>query len=250
MHDPSADASRALDLASRELARGAAYLVGWGEARRAEAFLLRLADVTPDPPDRALAARLAAGLGLPETAIAIARRAGRDGVVLLDTGWPQPVSLPPGARLEPALALGIIRQESSFDTTTISPAGARGLMQLMPGTATLVARKLNLPVSLPALVQDPGINIRLGSAYLADLLDQFAGAVPLAVAAYNAGPNRVAEWLASNGDPRLTADMLDWIELIPFGETRNYVQRVIENQVIYRAERHEVAPHPLAPWLH
>ena len=247
--DPPADSAATLALASRELARAAAYLVAWGELRRAESFLLRLDGVTPDPPDQALSARLANGFALPEAAVAIARRAGRDGVVLLDTGWPQPVQIPPSAGLEPALALGIIRQESSFDPTTTSPVGARGLMQLMPGTAALVARRLSLPVSLPALLQDPAYNIRLGSAYLHDLLDQF-GAVPLAVAGYNAGPARVNEWLGANGDARATTDMIDWIELIPFNETRNYVQRVIENQVIYRAQRHDVAPHPLAAWLH
>ncbi|MCX7384467.1 MAG: lytic transglycosylase domain-containing protein [Alphaproteobacteria bacterium] len=151
---------------------------------------------------------------------------------------------------EPALSLGIIRQESSFDSATVSPAGARGLMQLMPATASQVARTLKLPVSVPALVLDPGYNMRLGTAYLADMLTRFDGAVALAVAAYNAGPARVSEWIATNGDPRQpTVDVLDWIETIPFGETRNYVQRVVENQVIYRAKRSEIRQHPLAPWL-
>jgi soluble lytic murein transglycosylase len=92
--------------------------------------------------------------------------------------------------------------------------------------------------------------MRLGAAYLADLLDKFADSVPMAVAGYNAGPNRVSDWVAMNGDPRTpNVDVVDWIELIPFGETRNYVQRVIENQVVYRALRGEARPHPLAQWL-
>ena len=105
-----------------------------------------------------------------------------------------------------------------------------------------------------ALTTDPAYNMRLGTTYLAGLLSQFGGAMPLAVAAYNAGPNRVTEWLASNGNPQAdtapgSVAMLDWIELIPFGETRNYVQRVIENVVVYRARAGMVLPHPLARWL-
>ncbi len=249
--DPPADATRALDLAGRELARAAAYLVAWGAPRRAQPFLLRLDDIAPDGPDRALAARLAAGFGMPETAVAIARRAGRDGMTLLDAGWPIPVEPPGQPGMDPSLALGLMRQESSFDSTAISPVGARGLMQLMPGTAGAVARKLGLAPSLPAaLVQDPGYNMLLGTSYLRDLLDQFGGAAPLAIASYNAGPSRVSEWLVSNGDPRgFGVDIVDWIELIPFSETRNYVQRVIESQVVYAAKRHDRAAHPMAAWL-
>jgi len=185
-----------------------------------------------------------------ETAITIARRAGRDGIVLPDAGWPVAVKVPGSAGVEAALALGIIRQESSFETSTVSPAGARGLMQLMPNTAGLVAHRLRLTVSVAALTADPGYNMQLGTTYLRDLLDEFDGVVPLAVAAYNAGPTRVQEWLRTNGDPRAgTVDMIDWIELIPFSETRNYVQRVIENQVTYRAKRGEERPHPLSQWL-
>jgi soluble lytic murein transglycosylase len=247
-HDPPGDATRALDLAGRELARAAAYLVGWGEAHRAQPFLLRLDEVTPDAADHALAARLALGFGMPDMAVAIARRAGRDGLMLPDAGWPVAVS--PPASGEPALTLGVIRQESSFDTAVISEAGARGLMQLMPGTAAALARKLGLAPSVPALITDASFNMRLGTAYLQQMLDEFDGAVPLAVAAYNAGPSRVQEWLGANGDPRgASVDMIDWIELIPFNETRNYVQRVIENEIVYRAKLNIVQPHPLARWL-
>ena len=249
-HDAAADTTRALDLAGREVARAAAYLTGWGEARRAQAFLLRLDDIAPDPADRTLVARLALGFGSPETAVGLARRAGRDGLIQLDTGWPQAAVIPADAGLDPALALGIIRQESSFDSATTSPVGARGLMQLMPATAAAVARQMGLPAPLPALTGDPALNVRLGSFYLRSLLDQFGGVVPYAVAGYNAGPGRVGEWTAASGDPRVDgSDMIDWIELIPFGETRNYVQRVIENTVIYAAQANTAAPHPLAAFL-
>jgi soluble lytic murein transglycosylase len=248
--DPAWDSGQALEFAARELARASAYLVAWGERERAEGFLLRLVDIVPDPVDRSLAARLAAGFGMPQTAVAIARRAGREGVVLLDVGWPAPVTIPPGAGVEPALALGVIRQESSFDTTTVSPAGAQGLMQLMPATATLIARQIGLSGRGTNLLGDPRGNIALGTAYLRELLEQFDGCTPLAVAAYNAGPARVQEWLSTYGDPRQNGvEMIDWIELIPYGETRNYVQRVIENEVIYRARAGETKPHPLAQWL-
>ncbi len=250
--DPAADATRALDLAGRELARAAALLVAWGEPRRATPFLLQLYEVSPDPPDRALAARLAAGLGLTEAAVAIARRAGRDGVMLPETGWPTALA---GESLvvEPALTLAIIRQESNFDSAAVSPAGARGLMQLMPGTAANVARGLGIAAPLPALTRDPALNVRLGTTYLRGLMDQFDANIAMAAAGYNAGPRRVVEWIDLNGDPRAQGgDIIDWIELIPFSETRNYVQRVVENIVIYRAR---IAPpgtaegHPLAPWL-
>ncbi len=244
--DPPADGDSALEFAGRELARGAAWLVSWGEPERAASFLLRLDDVTPNGADRTLDGRLALGFGLPDVAVTLARRAGRDGFTLLQTGWPMTAHIPSGAGVDPALALGIIRQESSFDTTTVSPAGARGLMQLMPGTAAQVARKLGMRVSIRALTGDPGTNIALGCAYLRGLLDAFDASIPLAVAAYNAGPTRVENWLASNGDPRAEgADMVDWIEQIPFGETRNYVQRVIENLMVYRSQRHDPAPDPV-----
>jgi soluble lytic murein transglycosylase len=250
-HDPPWDPGQALAFAGRELARASAYLVAWGEPSRAQAFLLRLADVVPDPTDRAIAARLAAGFGMPETAIGVARKAGRDGVVLLDAGWPQPVPVRPDMGVDPALTLGIIRQESSFDTTTVSGSNAQGLMQLLPATAAEVARQIGRRGPLPSLTGNQAANIELGSVYLRGMMETFDNCTPLAVAAYNAGPHRVGEWLAQTGDPRAgPVEMIDWIELIPYGETRNYVQRVIENEVVYRAKRGELTAHPLAQWLH
>ncbi len=143
-----------------------------------------------------------------------------------------------------------MRQESSFDVAAVSSSGARGLMQLMPPTAQTVAKQLGIPASVSSLTTDAGHNIRLGAAYLQEVLARFDGCLPLAAAAYNAGPHRVAQWLDDNGDPRAgPVDMVDWIELIPINETRNYVQRVTENVVIYRAARHDPAPIlPATPW--
>jgi len=108
------------------------------------------------------------------------------------------------------------------------------MMQLMPGTAKRVASSLSVPYRKPLLTEDPAYNIRLGRAYLGQMLDRFAGSAPLALAAYNAGPHRVDRWLDQFGDPRAgQIDMIDWIESIPFAETRNYVQRVSEARRVY-----------------
>jgi soluble lytic murein transglycosylase len=255
LHDPAATPDQALDFAGRDLARAAALLTGWGEPRRAQAFLLRLEEIAPDPADRALSARLAIGLGLPQTAIFIARRAGAQGLMLPNSGWPVPVTVPPDEGLPEPLVLGLIRQESSFDTAVVSPSGARGLMQLMPGTAKDVAREIGAPVAVATLTVDTDYNMRLGTHYLRAMLDRFGGCTPLAIAAYNAGPGRVQQWLAANGDPCHAGgvDMIDWLEQIPFSETRNYVQRVTENQVLYAARTASagtVPQYPLAKWLH
>ena len=118
----------------------------------------------------------------------------------------------------------------------MSSAGARGLMQLMPATAQLVAGKLGLKHTHSRLTSDPEYNIVLGSAYLSELIDRFNGSWVMAIAGYNAGPNRVRNWLQTYGDPRTeSVDVVDWIELIPISETRNYVQRVLEAVQVYRA---------------
>ncbi len=256
LHDPGATRDQVLDFTDREVVRAAVMLVAWGEPRRAHAFILRMDELAPDVGDRALTARLATALGMPDMAVFVARRMGRDGLMLPDAGWPMPFD-PPTGTIDPALALGIMRQESSFDIAALSPAGARGLMQLMPATAQQVARQIGEPTSPTALVTDAGHNMRLGTAYLRGVLDQFGGAIPLAVAAYNAGPTRVNQWLAEIGDPRGgqgggqagNPDMVDWIELIPIGETRNYVQRVMENTVIYRAKLNEKTPPRQSQWM-
>ena len=249
LRDPPYTREQVLAFTEREVVRGAAMLVAWGDPHRARAFLLRMDELAPDAADRALTARLALRLGLPDTAVFVARRMGRDGLALPEAGWPIAAE-PPAETIDPAVTLGLIRQESSFDIGAVSPSGARGLMQLMPFTAQTVARQVGVGTSLISLTADPAHNMRLGTTYLQQMLDRFDNALPLAVAAYNAGPHRVDQWLAENGDPRVgPVDMLDWIELIPFNETRNYVQRVLENVVIYRARRGETTPTLLAQWM-
>ncbi len=255
LRDPDWTPEEALAFSGGELARAVELLEAWGEPRRARAFLLRLGELAPDARGRALAAALALRLAVPEAAVATARVAGRAGTMLPRSGWPAEMADglgedPAGlSGVERAVALGFARQESSFDPEAVSPSGARGLMQLMPATAQEVAHRLGVAESTAALTADPALNVRLGSAYLAGLLARTGGVLPYAAAAYNAGPTRLREWLAS-GDPAVGGgDMIDWIEMIPAGETRNYVQRVIENVVDYRARLGVVAPHPLARWL-
>ena len=136
---------------------------------------------------------------------------------------------------EPAFILSIIRQESEFDLSANSWAGAKGLMQLMPYTAKVVAKQAKLPYSKSRLTTDPEYNINLGSHYIAGLILEYDGSYPFAIAAYNAGPKRVRYWKKINKDPQKNQiDYIDWIELIRFEETRNYVQRVLENYNVYR----------------
>jgi len=143
------------------------------------------------------------------------------------------------------LALAIARRESEFDPGVVSGAGAQGLMQVMPATAAEVARGLGLAHDPGRVLSDPAYNATLGAAYLAELAARFDGNPVMMSAAYNAGPSRPIRWMQENGDPRTGAvDVVDWIEHIPFNETRNYVMRVTESLPVYRA-RLGRDPHPL-----
>lgn len=241
LSDPVWTRDTALAFTEHEVLRAAAWLIAWGDTQRARTFLTRMDELAPIPAERTLTAVFASSAGMPDGAVFVARRMGRDGLALPRAGWPAPFG--PAAPPDPAFALGIMRQESSFDIGAISPSGARGLMQLMPPTASAVGKELGISVSLPGLTSDANGNIRLGSAYLQDMMIRFDNCLPLAAAAYNAGPHRVAQWLDENGDPRTgPVDMVDWIELIPVSETRNYVQRVTENVLMYRATRNDSTP--------
>ncbi|MDB5426588.1 MAG: transglycosylase [Phenylobacterium sp.] len=132
--------------------------------------------------------------------------------------------------------LGITRQESGFDPNVRSGAGARGMMQLMPSTAAILARRIGISYS-PGKLDEPDYNMRLGSTYLGQLVTQFSGSYVMAAAGYNAGPGRPTQWTSFCGDPRGgSTDPVDFIECIPFSETRNYVMRVMENMQVYRAK--------------
>jgi soluble lytic murein transglycosylase len=184
--------------------------------------------------DRTLAADFGQSIGRPDLGVWVAREARNRGESFYArTSFPQ-VVLAPGFSRYWALAHGITRQESSFDRTAVSSAGARGMMQLMPGTARQVAGQLSLPYEFGRLTSDPSYNMLLGTSYFSTLLDQWGGNATLAIASYNAGVGNVRRWVNENGDPRLPGtDVVRWIENIPFSETRNYVQRVLENTVVY-----------------
>ncbi|MFP4313938.1 MAG: lytic transglycosylase domain-containing protein [Alphaproteobacteria bacterium] len=180
-------------------------------------------------------AKLAAELERYHDSVRIAKEATRKGLFLTKQSYPVITDQLRGVHLEWALVHALIRQESVFDQDARSPVGALGLMQLMPATAEQVARKMGVSHSKSWLTMRPDHNIRLGSAYLQEMLERYEGAYPLAIAAYNAGPGRVDQWLEIYGDPRKgEVDIIDWIELMPIYETRNYVQRVIESTYIYR----------------
>jgi soluble lytic murein transglycosylase len=143
---------------------------------------------------------------------------------------------PIGPEVEPCVVYSIARQESAFNARVVSSAHALGLMQVTPDAGRFVAKKFNVTFDQRRLLNDPVYNTQIGTAELGDVIAQFGGSYILAFAAYNAGPHRVREWIEQYGDPRSPkVDPIDWIERIPFAETRNYVQRVIENMQIYRA---------------
>jgi soluble lytic murein transglycosylase len=157
----------------------------------------------------------------------------RSNNILVSDGWPR--VNPQGLPVELSLLHGISRQESEFNPHAVSHADARGLMQLLPSTARKVAAQLNLPYS-EAKLFDPSYNMQLGSVYLGDLIAKFDGNYILAIAGYNAGPGRSVQWVERFGRPgRDISKTLTFMELIPFSETRNYVQRVLENVQVYRA---------------
>ena len=170
----------------------------------------------------------------PHLAVYAARRAATKGIYFISASYPKP-ALYDTRQVEKALIYSIVRQESNFDPKAESYKGALGLMQLMPATARSVAKSLNIDFNKERLTSDHNYNIKLGSSYLRSLIKKYDGSYPLAIAAYNAGPHNVNKWIKIVGNPtQKDVDLIDWIERIPYGETRNYVQRVLENLNIYR----------------
>jgi len=176
-------------------------------------------------------------LKTPYFGLTVAKRVAVRGISLNRAYFPlMPISTAHAPDVPPELALAIARRESEFNPEVISRAGARGLMQLMPGTAQLMARRLGISYDLGRLTSDPRYNTDLGTAYLQEMSETFGANVALVAAAYNAGPNNVKTWIARYGDPRdPKVDAVDWVESIPFTETRNYVMRVTEALAPYRA---------------
>ncbi|KHK90965.1 lytic transglycosylase domain-containing protein [Novosphingobium malaysiense] len=203
-----------------------------GDWRTAVQFFREIADQAETEADHVLVADLAQEIGRRDLAVILGQSAHEDGFGEFgEISYPL-IPTPPGTNWTMVHAL--TRQESQFAQNAMSHAGARGLMQLMPATAREQAGKMGLGYSLSDLTNDATYNIRLGDGYFGRMMDYYGGATPLAVAAYNAGPGNVNKWLRANGDPRTGAvDWIDWIERIPIYETKNYVQRVLENAVVY-----------------
>ncbi|HEX8222210.1 MAG TPA: lytic transglycosylase domain-containing protein [Allosphingosinicella sp.] len=223
--------------AARPLVQATKALGDMGRWSDQSLFVRAIAEQAETTSDRILAAQFGRTIGRQDLGVWVAREARNKGQSFYDpAGFPE-VTLPSAYSQHWALAHGITRQESSFDRAAVSHAGARGLMQLMPGTAREQSGKVGLPYDFGRLTTDPAYNVMLGSSYFARLLNQFGGHAPLAVASYNAGAGNVNKWLRANGDPRGGADIVTWIEAIPYSETRNYVQRVLENAVVYEAMR-------------
>jgi soluble lytic murein transglycosylase len=237
--------SRPLTLAVREVARDS----DWQTAVK---FFREIAEQAGSEADHVLVADLARELGRRDIGVILGQAAHADGHgVYRKTSFP---IMPVIAGADWTMVHAITRQESQFAMNAVSHAGARGLMQLMPGTAREQAGKLQMSYDPQGLTQDAGYNIMLGDAYFARMMDYFGGSYPLAVAAYNAGPGNVNKWLRANGDPRYGGtDWIEWIERIPLPETRNYVQRVLENAVVYEAMNPARArfkgPNPLSHFL-
>ncbi|GHH08259.1 lytic transglycosylase [Sphingomonas glacialis] len=218
---------------ARETVRAAQYLGTVGNWEDQTAFVRQIALDAKSDSDHVLATELSRTLGRPDLGVMVGRSALQNGLSEYSTvGFPN-VRVPVASQDDWTMIHAIARQESQFDRAAISHAGARGLMQLMPGTARDQAGKLGLAYNAAALTTDTDYNIMVGSTYFRHIYELY-GSYPLAVAAYNAGPGNVNKWLRANGDPRSGGvDMLDWIEAIPIYETRNYVQRVLENAVVY-----------------
>lgn len=233
------------------LARALLTLNAMGSRERESLFVRALAESARTPTEARIAAELGRRIGRDDLAVWAWKEARpRGDLSTFDLAFPR---MPPDAPVPAGqwiIAHAIARQESSFDRTALSSAGARGLMQLMPATAADVARRLGLPFSPDRLFTDPAFNITLGSDYIALRRSNFGNAA-LAIAAYNAGAGNVRRWIAQNGDPRAGEDMIDWVEMIPIQETRNYVHRVVENAVVYsllEPRRPDAAPRA-SRWL-
>ncbi|NUS99820.1 MAG: lytic transglycosylase domain-containing protein [Sphingomonas sp.] len=211
----------------------ATQMVGQQSREEQTLFVRALAESLNSDSERVLATQFGQQIGREDLGVWVARMARVKGSAFyVDTAYPRLQAQLGNARMW-SLAHGITRQESSFDRAAVSHAGARGLMQLMPGTAREQAGKMGIGYDGYRLTTDPAYNVMLGSAYFQRMLNIWNGSVPLAVASYNAGSGNVGKWVNRYGDPRGSKDVLQWIEQIPFSETKAYVQRVIENSVVY-----------------
>lgn len=228
------DADRAR-FEGRETVRAARMLAEIGERDLFKVFVMHIDDSLPNAEEYVLLIDLAKFYGDQDLSMKVARTAATRGFIIPERGYPvMSFATEPGSA-ETAFSLSIARQESNFWPQARSHANARGMMQLLPATARMVARQIGVPWSEPSLY-DAAYNMRLGSYHLGDLIRTFNGSYVMAAAGYNAGPGRPPQWASECGDPRGGAtDPLDFVECIPFSETRNYVMRTLETTQVYRA---------------
>lgn len=218
------------------LADAARWLKQNGYKTEAGMFLTKMIDAAKTPQDYAAVADIADDISMRNYAIKAAQECEKkQGVTMVGYAFPKIEKYMGDVEVEWALVHALVRQESRYDTEAVSSAGARGLMQLMPGTAKEVAKKAGLTHDVKWLTTKPAHNVALGTRYLQKLLNKYDGNYAMALAAYNAGPGRVDRWIGEIGDPRNPkVDLVNWIEMIPIYETRNYVQRVLEGVYVYR----------------
>lgn len=232
-------------LRENELWQAGVWLIAAGDAAQGQRFLLQLAE-TAAPEDIGRMARMMLELRMPWHALRLAKAAAAKGVVYPAAYFPLTGLERSELGLPPELIMSIARRESEFNHTVSSHAGALGLMQVMPDTGRAMARRIGEPFDQGRMTRDAAYNARLGGAYLSGLRERFGPSIALVAAGYNAGPGRSARWLGKFGDLRAGVDPVDWVEMIPFDETRNYVMRVAESLPIYRA-RINGRPAPLVP---
>ncbi|MCR9274114.1 MULTISPECIES: lytic transglycosylase domain-containing protein [Mameliella] len=236
---------RQADFTKSSVFEAAVLLLAAGETNLGERFLTHLAE-SLDREGMGRMGMMLMEMNRPHIQVMLGKRAAQFGIQLPGPYYALDPQVTEGEYPVPKeLVLSIARRESEFDPGVISGAGARGYMQLMPGTAKLVSGQLGLEYDLDRLLTDPGYNAKLGSRYLAGLSERFDGNAVMMAAGYNAGPGRPIGWMERFGDPRKgDIDIIDWIEMIPFDETRNYVMRVTESLPVYRA-RLGKPPHPV-----
>lgn len=223
-------------LKNGQLAAAVKWLKQNGHKTEATMFLNKMIEVAKTPGDFAAVAEVANSVSMKNVAIRAAQECEKkNGSTLVGYAFPKVEKYMKSKDVEWALVHALIRQESRYDMEAVSSAGARGLMQLMPATAKETAKKAGLRHETSWLTQQPGHNIELGTLYLQRLLNKYDGNYAMALAAYNAGPSRVDRWIVELGDPRSgKISLVNWIEMIPIYETRNYVQRVLEGVYVYR----------------
>ncbi|KQV43479.1 MULTISPECIES: lytic transglycosylase domain-containing protein [unclassified Rhizobium] len=235
---PSPTAADRATFENREAVQAIARLEAAGHGWRADKLYRALAEDLTSPGELAILATQAEKTRGHQLSLQIGKLAFGRGMDVAALAFPLGV-IPVGANIAgsgKALAYAIARQESAFNPAAISPANARGLLQILPGTAKGVAGRHGLAYSKDRLTTDAGYNATLGAHYLGEQIDSFGGSYILTFIAYNAGPRRIPEWLNRYGDPRGKPidEVVDWIERIPFAETRGYVQRVMENYQVYK----------------